>query len=447
MAGYQEISNLETGLSVRTKINQQMSELYSETSAHYSDTVGSVDGVHGLKISSEELKETDDTPIFVDSARMLKMDSTSTGLPNSIGEMKWNNDSKSAEIRLSNDVVLQVGQENLIYVKNDEIDTITAGTVVYISGGQGNKALAKRADNITHVTADRTIGVATENISSGQMGFVCIEGCVSDLDTSSWTEGTNLYLGDSAGVLTATKPVPPKTVVTCAIVLYQHNNNGRICVHVSINHNISEASDVLISGLVDKQILKWNDTAKVFENKTIDGFNDSVLWNDYNVTSFALGAGASSPDLITFLGAGNLVIHAFDGTSTAEQLYGCIELLHDYKEGTDLRPHIHYVPTTSGAGNVKWNLEYSLASNNVTFPSTTTIAVVDTVSGIAWRHKAVEFPVISGAGLTIGTQIMFRLFRNPSDVQDTYTGDAGLLTFGLHVQIDSDGSRQIFSKQ
>jgi hypothetical protein len=57
-----------------------------------------------------------------------------------------------------------------------------------------------------------------------------------------------------------------------------------------------------------------------------------------------------------------------------------------------------------------------------------------------------EFGTISGVNLHIGAQCVFTLFRIPTDPLDTYPDDAGLLTFGLHFEVSSDGSRQVFIK-
>ena len=46
---------------------------------------------------------------------------------------------------------------------------------------------------------------------------------------------------------------------------------------------------------------------------------------------------------------------------------------------------------------------------------------------------------IDGTGITIGDQVAFRLYRDPT--QDTYQDDAVVLTFGLHYQKNSLGSR------
>jgi hypothetical protein len=178
---------------------------------------------------------------------------------------------------------------------------------------------------------------------------------------------------------------------------------------------------------------------------TGSGFNSKALWEDIIIYPTSLGSAASSPDLSTF--KGNILAYGFDGVNTLEQLYGSIEIPHSYKEGTDLRMHLHWSPSNTSIGDVKWFLEYSVSDNTDNFTETKTISFVQATNGSERFHLKDEFDeFISGLGVRIGTIISFRLYRNPSDVQDTYGSDAFILSLGAHYQVDSDGSRGVFVK-
>jgi len=181
-------------------------------------------------------------------------------------------------------------------------------------------------------------------------------------------------------------------------------------------------------------------------NENFNYLADDVEWNDINLGSSGLGRGASAPDLVAFLAAGNLLLPGFDGNVTTEQLYGSFELLHNWKQGTDIEFHVHWTPTTANAGNVKWQLEYSWQNIDGTFPAVTTISVIDAAGGTAWTHNKAAFTRISATGKKIGTAFVFRFFRNPADGDDTYPDDAGLIQIGVHYQIDSIGSKEIYNK-
>lgn len=169
-------------------------------------------------------------------------------------------------------------------------------------------------------------------------------------------------------------------------------------------------------------------------------------WEDIVIPVAALGTGPSAPDLVAFGPSGNLKLHAFDGGSTTEQLYGSIEALHAWKEGTAISFHIHWAPTTANTGNVKWQLEVTIADGNGTFGAPTTLDVTAAAGGTAWVHKLSAFPDVSGTGYHIGAIGVFRLFRNPSDAADTYPDDAVVMSIGVHYQRDTPGSVQRTSK-
>jgi hypothetical protein len=174
---------------------------------------------------------------------------------------------------------------------------------------------------------------------------------------------------------------------------------------------------------------------------------DEVVWDDLRIPGTSVRLGASAPDLVAFLGAGGLLLPAFDGGATLEQVYFTIQMPHGYKLGTDITPHVHWTPTTAGAGNVKWNLEYSWSDTGATFPAATTIAVTDAAGGTAWEHTKSFFPAIDGSGITkVSSMLVCRLFRDPSDGADTYGADASFSEFDFHYQIDTIGSQQPSSK-
>ncbi len=160
-------------------------------------------------------------------------------------------------------------------------------------------------------------------------------------------------------------------------------------------------------------------------------------WN-YPITTLASGGG-TNPDIVS-LASTNIEIAAFDGGTTTEEVSGVLEIDHDYKEGTDIIPHIHWLPTDASAGNVVWQLEYTILTEGDIASTATTINVIDGTNSTAWEQLRISFPTISGTGLTIGDQIFFRLYRDPTNGSDTYGVDAAAATVGFHYQANSLGS-------
>jgi len=172
---------------------------------------------------------------------------------------------------------------------------------------------------------------------------------------------------------------------------------------------------------------------------------DASVWRARLVPAIPFGLGAGAPDRIK-LAASNIEVLAFDGSALTEEISGSLEIPHDYKEGTDLHPLVIWGPTTNGAGNVKWHGEFIVSSIGSIDSGSTSISVVNATNTAAWENFKADFPVMAGAGLTIGKQLSFRIFRDPTDGQDTYGADAFIKNFGFHYEVDTMGSREINTK-
>lgn len=188
-----------------------------------------------------------------------------------------------------------------------------------------------------------------------------------------------------------------------------------------------------------------SDNLEIESDGTLILHGNATTWNDINVAGTSLGVAASAPDLIQ-LNSGTIYVRGFDGNVTTEQLFGDVEIIHTYKEGTDLVPHVHWMPTTTNAGNVKWQMTYAWTNRGSAAPAEATISVVQAAGGTAWVQRRADFPAISGSGKGIGSHLSIRFFRDPSDGSDTYPNDAAVLSIGFHHEIDSLGSRGITSK-
>jgi hypothetical protein len=163
-----------------------------------------------------------------------------------------------------------------------------------------------------------------------------------------------------------------------------------------------------------------------------------TAWNDINFSASNLQPGVSAPAWSNIVGG--LYGYAFSA-SLVEELHGCEELLHDYKEGTDIVLHIHWSPLTTNTGVVRWGIEYSwtnIGDNNV---ATTTIYAEQAGSGVVGRHQKLSFSDVAGAGKKIGSMFCVRIFRDATHINDTFTGQAFLPQFGIHYERDSLGSR------
>lgn len=179
---------------------------------------------------------------------------------------------------------------------------------------------------------------------------------------------------------------------------------------------------------------------------TLKFVGDATNWNDINLSLVPpAGQAAALPAIVAINSDAYLSAYAFSGTNpTPDQLHGSLEVLHDYKEGSDISFHVHWAATTADSGDVKWQLRYAWF-NRDGVPSGTTVAVVVATSGVAWKEQRTTF-TISGTGMTIGSRFIACLFRDAVDVDDTYAELAATYDMGLHYERDTVGSRQVTSK-
>jgi hypothetical protein len=235
--------------------------------------------------------------------------------------------------------------------------------------------------------------------------------------------------------LTQGKPLPLETVTT-----YKDMGDGTHALQVfdgSTAGGFPGAFTTLTVGDV-----AGGNYAEFDTNGFLFFYGDGRAWIDYNFGIGRLGLGASAPDRIN-MNATTIKVLAFNGVNITEEVSADIELNHNWTEGTMIIPHVHWMPTTAGAGNVNWQVEYTLTPDGtVAGASSTTINTIIATPGVAWQQERTNLPTITTPTLLIGTQASFRFFRDPTD-NDTYGADAAIRTFGLHVILNSLGSRQV----
>ena len=173
-------------------------------------------------------------------------DTTNTAAP-SAGQMAWNIDEATVDIGL-NGGVLQVGQEQLVRVKNNTGSTIVNGTAVMATGTLGNSGRITVAPaSIDGSNYKYVLGVVTESIAAGDDGFCTVFGKVRGIQTNganygeTWVDGDVIYVKDSdGGALTKVIPTGTQVKLPIAIVIKSHGTNGTLFIRVTpIDENAS----------------------------------------------------------------------------------------------------------------------------------------------------------------------------------------------------------------
>jgi hypothetical protein len=155
-------------------------------------------------------------------------------------------------------------------VRNTTGATLTKGTVVYISGATGNKATVSKAIATGDSTSAQTFGLCQTDIANNSNGNVVCVGDITGLDTSTFTEGVQLYLSSTtAGTYTSTKQLAPAHLVYVGIVTRSHPTLGQIEVKIQNGYELDEIHDVSISSLANNHTLVWESATSLWKNKTI----------------------------------------------------------------------------------------------------------------------------------------------------------------------------------
>ena len=155
-------------------------------------------------------------------------------------------------------------------VRNETGATLTRGTVVYISGAAGNKALVSKAIATSDATSAQTYGVITADILNNQNGYATLVGTLTGLDTSAFAEGAQLYLSSTtAGAYTATKQYAPAHLVYVAIVTRSHVNQGSIEVKIQNGYEMDELHNVSAQTPSNGNVLIWNNSTQLWESAGI----------------------------------------------------------------------------------------------------------------------------------------------------------------------------------
>ena len=174
------------------------------------------------------IKTFSDTPMF-----NTGIDLTAITAPAYQAGLMYFDSTEDAFTVYSNDanVSLNLGQEQYIRVMNSTASSIANGIPVYLSGATSGTVNITPAINTTLV-GSQTIGLTTETIAAGAMGYVTVQGKVRNINTAAFTAGAAVYVGATAGALTSTIPANPAFIARVGIVLVSSATVGVILVSI-----------------------------------------------------------------------------------------------------------------------------------------------------------------------------------------------------------------------
>jgi hypothetical protein len=213
------------------------------------------------------------------------------------GRLKWNSTDGTLEVGMpGGDVNLQIGQEMLFRAKNNTGSPILNGMAVRISGATaGNPNIGLSDFNVPAIAG--SVGLATEDISDSQFGFVTSFGYVRDLNTTGYAAGDRLYAAAS-GLLTNVAPTGDARMIFIGVCISSHATQGMVWVSpINVSH-LGELGSVTLTSPQDNDVLAYNNANSIWVNQagiSGDYATTSGAISDYGVVSGDYSA--SSGDL------------------------------------------------------------------------------------------------------------------------------------------------------
>ena len=170
----------------------------------------------------------------------------------------------------------------LCVVRNQTGATLTKKTVVYISGATGNRPLVSKSIANTEAGSSKTFGILQQDILHNGTGYAVVEGQLSGINTSMFTEGQLLWLSPTtAGEMTTTKPSAPNHMVFCGHVVRSHINDGIIEVKIQNGFELNELHNVAINGVADGQVLVYDGATSLWKNVSASSIAGKVFKVEY----------------------------------------------------------------------------------------------------------------------------------------------------------------------
>ena len=151
-------------------------------------------------------------------------------------------------------------------VRNNSGATLTKGTAVYINGAVGQNPTVTKALATSDATSAQTLGLMTEDLANNSNGYVTIIGLITDMDTSMFSDGQQLYLSATTpGGLTAIKQYAPNHLVYVAVVEHAHPVHGKLFVKVQNGYEMDELHNVSAQSPNNGDTLVYNSSTQLWE--------------------------------------------------------------------------------------------------------------------------------------------------------------------------------------
>ena len=209
----------------------------------------------------------------VNDSGMMKVQNAQTSTAGAFNAFDKFNVTTAGATVTSGTYTSNVNEAQLHIVRKATAGTITKGQVVRVVGSTGSHLTVELADASVESTAKTTIGVAAETITNSADGYMMTSGeltGLSNVPSTSFADGDQLWLSETTGAFTKTRPTQPAHGVVVGWVISASNgSNARIFVKVDNGQELNEIHDVLITSVADKDLIQWDRDTSLWKNRSL----------------------------------------------------------------------------------------------------------------------------------------------------------------------------------
>jgi hypothetical protein len=216
---------------------------------------------------------TEWVPTSTPSVDRVSFDTSNPATLDAAGDLAWDDLDQALAYR-TNGLTVDIGQENLVYVRNPSGgSTLPKGAAVAVDGASSNRLRVKLCNSVEGGDGCRTLGVTMGAIPSPGFGFVSTFGLLRGFNTGTIigggvAPGSELFISSTPGVLSTQPQASPGRRVTVGYVVTT-GPNGSIFVTVRRGLSVNELDNVHAPSPTDGQVLRYVTAAGRYELDTL----------------------------------------------------------------------------------------------------------------------------------------------------------------------------------